>query len=73
MKKEEEPKKAAPAECKLEKYQDKRGHWRWRFKAKNGRNIASSGEGYVNEADCNKAIQILRREFAEVKMFRIKS
>lgn len=27
-------------------YKDAAGQWRWRLKAKNGRNVADSGEGY---------------------------
>jgi uncharacterized protein YegP (UPF0339 family) len=31
-------------------YQDKRGEWRWRLKARNGRIVADSGEGYVRKS-----------------------
>ena len=31
---------------------DKKGEWRWRLKASNGRIIADSGEGYKNEQEC---------------------
>lgn len=31
-------------------YRDARGEWRWRLKARNGRIVADSGEGYVRKA-----------------------
>jgi uncharacterized protein YegP (UPF0339 family) len=45
---------------RYEKYRDARGHWRWRIKARNGRILADSGEGYWNEADCDYAIRLVR-------------
>jgi len=38
---------------KYEIYQDKRGEWRWRLKAANGRILAVSSEGYTAKIDCN--------------------
>lgn len=43
-----------------ETYQDHRGEWRWRFKASNGRLIADSGEGYVEERDMLTALDLVR-------------
>lgn len=40
-------------------YKDANGHWRWRF-VTNGRTIADSGEGYVNKADCERGIEIMK-------------
>ncbi len=37
---------------KYEIYQDKRGEWRWRLKAANGRILAVSSEGYTYKLDC---------------------
>ena len=37
---------------KFEVYQDKRGEWRWRRKASNGRIVGAACEGYVNKSDC---------------------
>lgn len=31
---------------RFEIYRDRKGEWRWRLKAGNGRKIANSGEGY---------------------------
>ena len=38
-------------------YQDKRGEWRWRLKARNGRIVADSGEGYVRQGNAVRAVQ----------------
>ena len=35
----------------LEIYKDKRGNWRWRLRANNGKIIAASTEGYQNKCD----------------------
>jgi len=37
---------------KWEIYKDKRGEWRWRRIAPNGRKVGASSEGYVNKSDC---------------------
>ena len=44
------------------RYRDRRGQWRWRFVAANGRIIADSGEGYNSLAACDHAIAVLKRE-----------
>ena len=41
-------------------YKDNRGEWRWYLQANNGKTIADSGEGYVNQADCLHAIDLVR-------------
>jgi uncharacterized protein YegP (UPF0339 family) len=48
---------------KFEIYEDAAhpGEIRWRLKAKNGQIIATSGEGYVDERDCRKAIRSVKR------------
>lgn len=33
-------------------YRDNAGEFRWRLKARNGRTLADSGEGYNREKDC---------------------
>ena len=45
---------------KFEKYTDRRGEYRWRLKASNGKIIADSGEGYVNSADRNHGIDLVK-------------
>jgi uncharacterized protein YegP (UPF0339 family) len=48
---------------KIVYYQDKRGEWRWRARAKNGRIVAESGEGYKRrsraEHGCAIALSVL--------------
>lgn len=36
----------------VEFYRDRAGEWRWRLKARNGRILADSAEGYTRYADC---------------------
>jgi len=40
-------------------YKDAQGYWRWNLKAANHEKIAS-GEGYVNKADCQKVIDLVK-------------
>ena len=42
-------------------FKDAKGEWRWHLRAANGKNIASSGEGYKNEADCAKVIELVKQ------------
>ena len=49
---------------RFEVYRDRRGEWRWRFRAPNHRTLADSGEGYTNKTDCNMAILTIKREAA---------
>lgn len=37
---------------KFETYQDKRGEWRWRRRAPNGKIVGAASEGYASKADC---------------------
>ena len=34
--------------------------WRWRLRAANGQIIATSGEGYINKADCLHGISLVQ-------------
>ena len=45
---------------KYEVYQDKRGEWRWRLKANNGKILAVSSEGYKDGDDCNYCVDLVR-------------
>lgn len=38
--------------------------WYWRLRARNGRTIAWSGEGYRNRVDCADIVQEIRRNAA---------
>ncbi len=37
-------------------YKDRAGEWRWRLKARNGRIVADSGEGYKTRAGARAAV-----------------
>lgn len=39
-------------------YQDRKGEWRWRLYAANGRTIADSGEGYTRKGDAARAVKV---------------
>ena len=41
-------------------WKDAAGEWRWHLKAANNQIIATSGEGYRNEADCLAAIELVK-------------
>lgn len=40
---------------RIQVYKDKKGEWRWRFRARNNRVIADSGEGYKRKAGAVRA------------------
>lgn len=41
-------------------YRDRKGEWRWRLKARNGRIVASSaGDGYKRRGDCVGMIEAI--------------
>ena len=42
---------------KVELYEDSRGEWRWRMKARNGRNIATGGEGFSSKRACEDSVK----------------
>ncbi|WP_374440870.1 YegP family protein [Stella sp.] len=44
----------------FEIYRDTGGEWRWRLVAANGKQIANGGEGYVNRADCENGIRLVK-------------
>ena len=46
-----------------ELYRDARLQWRWRYIASNGRIIADSAEGYVNRADAERGIAIMKASY----------
>lgn len=41
---------------KFQVYKDKAGEWRWRLRAKNGRIVADSGEGYKRKTTMLKTL-----------------
>jgi uncharacterized protein YegP (UPF0339 family) len=51
----------ANRKCRWRIYKDRRGFWRWRLIAPNGRNIANSGESYVSREGARKGIRAVCR------------
>src|SRR5262245_33554630 len=49
---------------KIVRYKDKRGEWRWRLMAKNGKIVADSGEGYKRKASLNKTLHAIAAAYA---------
>jgi len=41
-------------------YKDANHQWRWYLEAANNRKVANSGEGYLNKADCQAAINLVK-------------
>lgn len=41
--------------ARFQVYQDRKGEWRWRLRARNGRIVADSGEGYSRRRDADRA------------------
>jgi uncharacterized protein len=46
---------------KFEVYEDNAKQFRWRLKAANGQVIATASEGYKAKADCEKAIDLIKK------------
>jgi uncharacterized protein YegP (UPF0339 family) len=42
-------------------FKDSASEWRWHLTAANKKIIATSGEGYKNEADCLAAIDLVKK------------
>lgn len=53
-------KQAEVQSSSFELYRDSQREYRWRLLARNGRNIATSGEGYANKADAIHAIGLVK-------------
>jgi uncharacterized protein YegP (UPF0339 family) len=43
-------------------YKDAREEYRWRLRANNNEIVADSSEGYKNKSDCQRGIDIVKRE-----------
>lgn len=46
---------------KFEVYEDKSKEYRWRLKASNGQVVAASSGAYATQADCDKAIAVIKK------------
>ena len=53
---------------KFEVYQDNKGEYRWRVLATNGQTIGSSNEGYKAKADCEKAVDTVKKGAAKAEV-----
>jgi uncharacterized protein YegP (UPF0339 family) len=45
---------------RFETYKDRRGKWRWRFRAANGRILAYGGEPFASKRNVLRAIKTVR-------------
>ena len=49
------------AKTEFEVYEDSKKEFRWRLKAANGNVVAGSSEGYKAKADCEKAVELVKK------------
>jgi|688.fasta_scaffold1091729_2 uncharacterized protein YegP (UPF0339 family) len=49
----------------FEVYADVKGEFRWRLLDKDGTNVANSGQGYVNKADCAKMVENFKADLTK--------
>jgi uncharacterized protein YegP (UPF0339 family) len=52
------------AVSKFQLYEDRKGEYRWRLRARNGEIIADSNEGYSRKASCKHGIDLVREQAA---------
>lgn len=45
---------------RFEVYEDKRGQWRWRLRAANGKLLASPGQGFASRQACEKSVSTIQ-------------
>lgn len=50
---------------KIQVYQDRKGEWRWRLLALNGRIVADGSEGYANKGDVLDAIEKIQAQIGD--------
>jgi len=48
---------------KIKVFKGADGQWYWHIKARNGRVIATGGEGYTRVQDAHRAVRTVRRAF----------
>ena len=61
---------AAEKNPKFELYEDKKGEFRFRLKAKNGQIIAT-GEGYKAKAGCKNGIESIKKNVVDAKIVEV--
>jgi len=52
----------------FEVYEDNSKEFRWRAKAANGQIVATSSQGYKAKADCEKAIELIKKGAAKAEV-----
>jgi uncharacterized protein YegP (UPF0339 family) len=53
---------------KFQIYQDRKGEYRWRLRARNGEVIADSNEGYSSKANCKHGIDLVKQQAASAEV-----
>ena len=53
---------------KFQIYQDRKGEYRWRLRARNGEIIADGNEGYSSKASCNHGIDLVKQQAASAEV-----
>lgn len=61
-------KTGAADKLKFEVYEDKSKESRWRLKSTNGQVIATSSQGYKEKADCEHAIDVIKKGAATAEV-----
>ena len=56
--------KEVNAVSKFQIFQDRKGEYRWRLRARNGEIIADSNEGYSRKASCKHGIELVKEQAA---------
>lgn len=54
--------------AKFEIYEDAQASFHWRFRANNGGVLAESSETYINRANCEHAILLLKQQSASASV-----
>jgi uncharacterized protein YegP (UPF0339 family) len=65
---QEEMGKGTSSRYTFEVYEDKAKEYRWRLKASNGQVVAASSEGYKAKADCEHAIDLIKKDAAKAEV-----
>ncbi len=53
---------------KFQIFQDRKGEYRWRLRARNGEIIADSNEGYSRKASCKHGIDLVKQQAASATL-----
>ena len=53
---------------KFQIYQDRKGEYRWRLRARNGEIIADGNEGYSSKVSCEHGIDLVKQQAASAEV-----